>query len=253
MKSSERIQRYLDGEMSQEELLSFHQDLQNKPDLKEELDLHRLVDKSLRQKKEWEFRKKLEKSYHHSKDKPKNPASEKKSPCKKGYFFLAFAATLIAGVFLIMPFSKPNKDSLFEEYFKPVDLNFGSRGGGLSAQDNDLASGIEAYYKLNYKLSEHLLLTYLSKETANRTVANFFLGLSYVELQNFSHAEQCFKNVILEEMNYYQEHSRWFLALVLLKSDQLEEAKQLFAEISAEGTVHSQKSKEILKKITRIK
>ena len=93
MKSSERIQRFLDGEMTGEELKSFQADLQRDPELREELDLHRLIEKSLKEKGERKFRKKLENSYHkYSESKRKMPVFISKKSLRSYYFLFSTAA-----------------------------------------------------------------------------------------------------------------------------------------------------------------
>lgn len=253
MKSSERIQRYLDGEMTEEELWSFQQDLKDDPELKEKLDLHHLVEKSLKEKSEKEFRDKLENSYYKSRpDSTKTPSVEKPS-LKLVYFFISFAAALIVGLLIFINGTVPDKDSLFEEYYTPINVMYGTRSAEASPAESNLISGIKAYHMRDFERSERLIESYLLNETDKKAVANYFLGLAKVELQDFTNAAKCFKNVLNDSANYYQEHSQWYLALVFLKNDQLEEAKQLFTQISLEGTVHSEDSKEILKKISRIK
>ncbi len=253
MKSSERIQRYLDGEMTEEELWSFQQDLKNDPELKEELDVHRLVEKSLKEKNEREFRDKLENSYQKSQPDAAETSSEEKPRFKLVYFLIPFAAILIAGLLIFINVTAPDKDSLFEEYYTPINVMYGSRSAEASPEESNLISGIKAYHMRDFERSERLIELYLSNETDKKAVANYFLGLAKIELQDYTNAAKCFKNVLNDSTNYYQEHSQWYLALVFLKNDQLEQAKQLFTQISLKGAVHSEDSKEILKNISRIK
>lgn len=253
MKSSERIQRYLDGEMSEEELWSFQEDIKKHPELKEELDLHLLIEKSLKGKKERRFREKLEKSYHNAQLNTVNSSFNKNNSVKIAYLLIPLAAILIAGIFIFIPGFRPDKDSLFEEYYTPINISYGSRSAEASAEETRLMSGIEAYLMGDLELSKRMITSYLSNEPEEKAAANYFLGLTYMELHDYPNAEICFKNIVNDSINYYQEHSRWYLALVLLKEDRIEEARQLFDQISMDGSVHSEKSKEILKKITRIK
>lgn len=253
MKRSERIQRYLDGEMSEEELKSFRQDLLRDPELIAELDLHRIVEDGIRNRDELEFRRKLEDSY--TVFRLKQEEQKKLSGRKKLIIQLssAIAAVLIIGLFFILDSEPLTKDHLFEEYYASMEFDFTSRSVNEDKDDPNLLGGVRSYIERDFQISRLRLEDYLNTASGNEQTAYFFLGLSHIELGNYSDAEFYLKRVAQGEFSYYREHSKWYLALTYLKMNNLDEAEKIFREFASERSVYNERSASILKKMPKIK
>lgn len=254
MKSSERIQRYLDGEMKEQELNSFLRDIQKDTELREELELHKLVEKSLKEKSERKFRKQLEKSYEkYSENRQNNTVGKKKRTIRFLYFLYPVAAVLFIALAIFVKNSRPDNNSLFYQYYSPMEAAYGSRGSMNSSPEANLAAGIRAYHNGDYELSKLNLETYLSEKPEDYIIANHYLGISLIELNDYAGAVKGFRRVINGPFSYYKEHSYWYLALTLLKQNKLDEAKEIFSHISDEESFYAERSAKILKKLSRIK
>ncbi len=240
--------------MSEQELKSFRQDLQRDPELVEELDLHRLIEGSIKSGNEGVFRKKLEASYKriitNSEEKSSRPGLK---PAGRYFLFYSLTAVFLVGLFLLINLNRPDEDLLFESYYVPATADFGSRSAGISSEETNLTAGIEAYHNENYELSRANLEAYLGIDPEETILANYYMGLTSLELGDYMEAKKHFRIVIESPFSYYQEHSRWYLALALLKESDFEEAEKLFYEISREQSAYSERSAKILKKIQRIK
>lgn len=253
MKRSERIQRYLDGEMSDEELKSFRQDLLRDPELIEELDLHRTVEEGIRNRDEMEFRRKLEDSY--TVFRMKQEEKKKLSGRKKFIIQLssAMVAILIIGLFFILDSEPLTNDHLFEEYYATMEFDFTSRSVNEDKDDPNLLGGVRSYIERDFQISKLRLEEYLNNAPGNKQTAYFFLGLCNIELGNYSDAEFYLKRVAMGEFSYFREHSKWYLALTYLKMNNLNEAETIFSEFATERSVYNERSASIIKKISKIK
>jgi hypothetical protein len=253
MKRSERIQRYLDGEMNEEELNAFRSDLQRDPELIEELDLHRTIEEGIKSRDELKFRKKLDASYKTYREKHESNAKVRNRKVILIRVVSSVAAILVVALFFIINRHPITQEELFDEYYSIMDFDFSSRSAVLNDNDPYLSDGIRSFLEGDYQLSKVRLEEYVNDDSGNIVTACFFLGLSHLELGNYFEAESNFKKVTLGEFSYYQEHSKWYLALTYLKMDNLSEAEKIFKEFSLEKSIYKSKSTAILQKISKIK
>ncbi|MGC9344167.1 MAG: hypothetical protein ACP5E3_15805 [Bacteroidales bacterium] len=253
MKRSERIQRYLDGEMNEEELKDFRSDLQRDPELLEELDLHRTIEEGIKSRDELNFRKKLDESYEKYKDKHESKGRFRNKKVILLRVLSPIAAILLMALFFIIDRSPVTKEDIFDEYYSVMDFDFSSRSAVTDENDPNLAAGIRSFLEEDYQLSRVRLEEYVNADSENLVTASFFLGLSQLELGNYFEAVSNFKKVLEGEFSYYREHSKWYLALTYLKMDNLSEAEKIFTEFSQEKSIYQSKSSSILQKISKIK
>lgn len=254
MKRSERIQRYLDGEMSEEEKRSFREDLNWDPELSEELNLHRIVEESIKNRDEQKFRAKLEDSYRLYNEK-KELEARVQSSRRRLYIStsLVAAALIVLGVFIFTSSHQVTPESIYNEYYSLMEVNFSSRSARMESRNSNLESGIQAYVDHDFQLSKVRLEEYLQARSENELTARFFLGLSQLEMGNYPDAEYNFKKVSEGEFSYYQEHSRWYLALTYLKMQNISEAVPIFKDFTLQKSIYQSNSSAILKKISKIK
>lgn len=249
MKRSERVQRYLDGEMSSEELKSFKEDLKEDPELQEELKIFQAVDKTLKKKDEFRFREKLESSYLDLQD----YKSSKRNPFPIGRREIIVIVSAIAAIFLvglILTFSNrtPVNEKLFSEYYMPMSLDLSTRSINSSEQSIHLVDGLKYYTRQEYLLSCESLEKYISLDPDASMVAFFILGINNIELQEYDLAENYFREVLNSSFSYYHEHSKWYLGLTYLKNGKYDDAEKIFTDFANDRSVYSEKSADILKK-----
>lgn len=253
MKRSERIQRYLDGEMNEEELKDFRSDLQRDPELIEELDLHRTIEEGIKSRDEMKFRKKLDESYKTYRDKHESKAKFRNKKVILIRVVSSLAAILIIALFFIINRNPVTQEEIFEEYYSIMEFDFSSRSAVSNHNDPYLAEGVRSFLEGDYQLSKDRLQEYVNTDSGNIVTACFFLGLCQLELGNYFEAVSNFKKVSKGEFSYYQEHSKWYLALTYLKMNNLSEAEKIFKEFSLHKSIYSSKSSSILRKISKIK
>jgi len=254
MKKSERIQRYLDGEMSEGEIKAFKRDLLNDPELSGELDLHRVIKDSLRKRDEFRFRKKLEDAYYNY---AKNTDSQSLKRNKQKNLIIqiisAVAAIIVLGLFLIIKGNHTDNATLFNKYYSPFENAYSTRDVKQTESNSSLIRGVGLYMEGDYQLSKVYLEEYLSSWPKDSLLATFYLGLDHLELKEYVDAENCFAGVSHSSFSFYQEHSNWYLGLTYLMNDKPEAAGQIFKDLSENKSIYSKKSAQILKKISSVK
>lgn len=253
MNRSEKIQRYLDGEMSEDELKAFREDLLSDPELKNELDLHKIIDNALQNPKEVQFRKKLDKTYEDYSNKRNN---HKRNFRKKNRILVIIsgtAALLIAALFFILKDQEINEKTLFDEYYSPLEIGFATRSFQNSDVNEYLVNGIKYYLEEDYQNSKLNFEKYLSYNSKDSLLAYAILGIDHLELGNYEEAENFFYRVSYSSFSYYQEHCRWYLGLTYLVNKKLKMAETVFSDFSENNSIYTDRAREILEKLPFLK
>jgi tetratricopeptide (TPR) repeat protein len=239
-----RVQRYLDGEMTQEEVRLFEEDLQTDLLLVEELELHRHIINTVKQHDEVRFRNKLKEAYHLFKRRKR--ISPGPGFIKSPRHLIYVLGALSVGMLLIyFGLNKPEKSTqeLFDIYYAKFSQDLQSRSSMEDSTDN-LNVGIYNFYSGNYQESINSLKSFIELEAS--ATAEFYLGLSEAELGNYGSAIDNFKNVLNKDFNYYQEHARWYLGLCYLKLNYKSEAIEVFQEFSQKNSYYAEDAKKII-------
>lgn len=253
MKHTKRIQKYLDGELNEEEKKLFSEELQIDPELIQEFDLHLLIDATIVSKDEERFRKKLDEAYKVYKIKTSaeielKEAGKKIINRRNGLIAVSFGIVIfLAGYFIW--FAKESNYSIFKKNLISYNIDLGSR---RSITENDKAGklelGIEKYYKKNYSDASQIFNGIIMEMPENAT-AQFFNGLCYLYLDDFNSAIKSFENVNSLPFNYYQEYAIWYLALCHIRTNNNDTARVILNGIIEEDGFFSARSKKILKKL----
>ncbi|HYW96406.1 MAG TPA: tetratricopeptide repeat protein [Bacteroidales bacterium] len=253
MKHTKRIQKYLDGSLSESENKKFRKDLDMDPELRGEYQLHLLIDQTLEHHVEMRFRRKLNevhqsqyrKDDRHIAHKPKEAQSSRTSFRKSLYFVLP-AAVIFPAIFLFFSSKEvPTADEIFATYFTPYHQDLISRSYHKNDSANALIEGIYYYQKALYSQSKLRLSNYIEADSSNVT-ALFYLGLSQMAMSDFNDAVMNFNLVLNRGFNYYREHCQWYLGLCYLKLDQVPEARRNFQSLQQHNSVYAERATLIL-------
>ena len=119
----------------------------------------------------------------------------------------------------------------------------------LRQQTMDMASyGVDLYNYKEYKRAINVFANVLD-ETPEQPLANFYAGLSYQQLENYSTAISYYDKVISNFDNLFVEQAEWYKALCLLKTEQNEAGVKLIHKIANSKSYYQQKAKTLLNKI----
>lgn len=164
-------------------------------------------------------------------------------------FFSAAAAilVLIAAAIWIFP-KQPSTEKLFADYYtsydSDLDIRFRQSGQTTNPADTPLTKGLRAYAQKDYAGSIPQLEAYLM-ENPNHLVSLFYLGLSKMEEGRDAEAIQQF-DAVQKAGQEYSEESTWYLALLYVKNNRIDEAKSLLNTLIRPGSGrYYEKAKEL--------
>lgn len=239
------IEKYLDGEMNDAEKKWFEKELENNPQLQEELELREEVNIAVNEADIMELRDEL-KSIH-SNLYPENTPAQKKVAMRR--LLIPIAASIIVAVvtFAIHPFNKNyTNQELLAKYYTPYDAGMSYRSA-TTTEESLLKNAYESYREKRFEDAIKYFEAALKKDLD--MASYFYSGMSYLELKKYSPAETNFEVVINNNDNLYIEQAEWYLGLCYIASGQTDRAKQLFTKISKSDSYYAAKAKKLTKHI----
>ncbi|MFZ0283225.1 MAG: hypothetical protein WAL29_16360 [Bacteroidales bacterium] len=155
------------------------------------------------------------------------------------------AASIIGFVFLIrslIPSGEPGK--IFEKYYEPFDaVPVLTRSAGTG--ENELLDRAIGFYKSgNYEAAR----AGFSEARTTSLSAGFFLGLTELELGNYSGASDLLEEVATRQGEYSTE-ANWYLGLANLKAGNKEKASGYFEALAGSAGFYNERSEKILRRL----
>jgi tetratricopeptide (TPR) repeat protein len=225
MNNTEQVICYLDGELNEVELIDFEELLKHNPDLYEDLNFVKDVERSFKDRCFEEFIKSLHKAHQNFIENCK-PLKGKVRLLITGYKKLYKVAVVIL-ILITTLFSLIYKSSLhharneklFAQYFWPYQGDVTSRSG------EDIISSLQMAFQ-SYKNRQYQeAIGYFDKIQDLNNTAIFYKGISCMECGDFNSALNCFNQVTNNPTGLYYAQARWYVALTWLKLNKPENAK----------------------------
>ena len=245
----EFIERYLDGEMGEQEKIWFEKELDANPRLQKELELRKNINSAIQEKDVMGLRGQLEEIYstpEHQETVVKRSTSIFN---RKLLVLVSTVLILIAGSLLILLLKSNSytNEEIYAMYYQPYEatLNFRSADNGI---DNDLRTAMQYYEDRDFRnalvLFEKILLL-----DGSRIGLNLYSGISHMEINEFDNAHSKFQKIIDHNHNLFIEQAEWYLGFCYLMTDNTEKAKKQFNEIAEKDGYYAPKAMEILNKM----
>lgn len=240
-----RFDRYLNNELSEEDLKSFEEQLKSDTDFKEDFEVYCALESSLISKFENEeealaLRKTLSDLGSQYIKQGENNKKETKVTSLFHYRNLMVAASiaLLIGFFLFN-----NGSPVYGDFAQHNSLELVVRG-----DNNEAISKAEVAF--NSKNYEEALkqLTILSGNYPNDPEIKLYQGICQLELNNYAEAETIF-NYISEGNSALATKAIWYKALTFLKQKKLNECKEVLKTIP-ESAEEYPRAKRLLKKLS---
>ena len=257
MKELEKIIQYLDGDLKVEEKQLFELELKSNPLMSQQLRLTQQVDNLLADNELFNFLENLRIAKEQfNKEEPSlfENGKDDHSKFKQSFFFgkklLAAAAVVLLVVIssvVYTIFSVPTNDRLFNQYYQKYEADIVTRSS-VTTDASALISAIQQYDKGNYD-SAITKFEDILKVDKNNTAAHFFIGVSYIETNNFEKAIRNLSFVISQNDTAFIEHAEWYLALCYVKTKQTTKANSLLTKIAGRQTFYKLMAMEVLKKL----
>lgn len=238
--TTEYMERYVAGELSEAERQTFEQAMDEQPKLEEEFRRHMLARGAVFQaaKEEWRADKRQKLREWRTADKKTSSVS---------WYQMAAAIALLLAVGLGIYFSQTKQSSpeeLFLAYYE-VDAAPISRN---QAPESDLLKGYQAFNQQNYQealaLWDRLPVDQLDRFTTNEL--SYYRGLTYLELGRSTEAIQQLKRI--QDSNF-AHRATWYLALIWLKEGQIDKARPLIQGLTEQTSPFQEKAKEVLRQL----
>ncbi len=238
MKNLENIERYLNGELEEDDLWEFKKALDNDPQLKADVRALKELKKVMSQTKKVEIMEKMF-TIHQNEQKKKRflgiPAYGAAAAS-----FLVMAA--IGGGLLYLQ-SGNKHEKLFKQYYTTESGSFGLRSGNANI-DQPVMQGLQFYELGKYESAIELF-----NKTPDNLLGKLYRGLSYIELEEFGPAIKDFTEIIDQQGNLFIDQAQWYLALTYLKTKDVSKAKTLLTSIAADRGVYKTKAQKILNEL----
>ena len=167
-------------------------------------------------------------------------------PQKWSYAAIASLAILLSlGVLLKVQHNKLSNQQIYQKHFEPYEVTMVYRS---AESDVLLKQAVAAYDAQNYTtaigLFEQLMGSY-----PNEMEYQLSLGISYMETEQYTKADNKFQGIIDHNDNLYIEPAEWYLGFCYLHTGQNIVARKHFKEIAKSNSSFNKKAKNILRKI----
>lgn len=244
MDNTERIDRYLRGELPEEEKNAFEAELGQNAELATELALQKDLEQFLRkQDRRAALKGQLEtigKDFFQE-----APAQEtgRIVPLQRRHV-LRWATGLAAAIALLLVarfvFFQP---SLYDQYGQHPPLAMIEKSNEVQDQ---LAAMEAAFNQKNYAQALPLLQAYV-REKPEDLQAELYLGICLMETGQYRAARTIFTKISGGESSFV-DYGQWYLALSYLKEGNKEESRKILQEVPAESEF-AQKAQDLLKRL----
>lgn len=232
------IDAFLSGDLSPEENAAFLEALKKDTSLQKEVALHQDLDAALHETDVIDLRAKLQ-TIHTRVAINKNQGLIRQLFATRIVQLAAAVITLLiisTTVYQIVQDPGLSTDELYEMYYQPDDAVMFMRSGTTGADDGLLMEALRKYEQQDYQGALQLF-----KKDESSLLVHFYSGLAYMEIEMFDEAILSFQKVLDDGNSLFVEQSKWYQGLCYLKSDRLQDAKVIFANLSGEGSTYKPK------------
>jgi tetratricopeptide (TPR) repeat protein len=239
------IERYIAGEMSEEERAWFERELLGNESLRSEVELRRKTEMVLKNQDVVSLRNKLSQIEKRRRE-AEVPAAKSKRPVYIRYAAI-ITALIVIGSIALHKGKSPASDELISRYYKPYDPPASQRSGkvGINA---DFTLALEFYNTNDYENAARFFSKVV--ESNPKDMQSVLLnGVSNFEDKKYPEAKISFATVIDDNNNLFIETASWYLALCYIKTGENDKAISQLKKIKDEGGMYSKDARKILRKL----
>lgn len=206
------IDRYLQNELTEEEVLEFRSRMENEPAFTEKVNQVRLMllgiaETGLEEKMN-EFHQKI----------PQAP--EKGRVFRLRYLAIAASVAVILSLTVWLFLLQNNRDDLYSEYFTPDPGLMTAMG---STDNYDFEKAMVSYRSGEYREAIDSWKVQLQSNPASDTIC-YFLGAAYQANDNIDSAKIYLSKIAAQTASSFYKDANWYMALLCLQTDQRSEA-----------------------------
>ena len=247
-KNRHLISKYLEGEMDPIEATGFEEALESDPELKEEMDLYREVDSAIADTEVLDLRAQLD-EIHEELTPQLEKLTRKSSKRVLRYAVAASIAVIISLGTYSLFFKKVNNNKIVSEFYKPYDVTLVNRSANASITPV-LREALSKYENQEYREAT-MLFKEILEINPEMTASYLYSGISYMELKEYTSAEESFTAVLEHNDNLYIEQANWYLGMVYILTDEKDKARIQFRKIKNSDGFYQDEAAKILRKLRR--
>lgn len=262
METIEKIERYLEGQMTAEEHAAFEGEINQDGNLREEVNTFKDIIGGIRLNGEKDFMRMV----HHwekeiiasemvkenstqstNQDAKTIPLSTSKKSGLRWIIRIALAAcvVLLVGIGYKQLFNTINPEQAYQEAFFPYDPSLISR----DAEKTDLSRAMAYYNSQDYAKAYPLLKQEIEKRP-NETILKLYAGISAMQSNNNAAANQLLEEVHHSGNPNFEAPAGWYIALLKLKTGEVHQSKHLLSDIRNQtGHPYRENAKKLLRKL----
>jgi tetratricopeptide (TPR) repeat protein len=245
------LQKYLDNELSEKELARFEQQLNASPELLVDLDLYKEVDEAIADTEVLDFRAQLTDLREETR---RSETGKRVFRFTRPWHYAASAAlALLVAIGLATVLGRPlSNNDLFAKYMKPYELVLTNRSS-MDGEATQMWMNKAQTYFLNGEFESAIsAFDEVLELNSEKMDAEFYMGVSFMEIEKHKQASESFTKVINQDDNLYIQQAEWLLAGCFLAMDETEQARRKLASIESSSNHYYKKdAAKILKRMKR--
>jgi len=236
----ETLDKYLKGELDEDEKTALEARLKQDPKLYDEYILQKALQEGVKS-----YGREKMKGHLHALEQGEHPKFywAKKVKHENWYQYMGWAAAVLIVVAASVLLLNQPTETIFDRYYEPypnyeADIQRG-------ASPDDYAAAFIAYERADYKEAKDRLKSLLVDDPDNAAI-NFYLASAYLASDEADSALQHFETVRQQPDSPYFEQAYWYLALANLKLEREEEARKYLKYLVGHQGYSSDEASEIL-------
>lgn len=240
MKQTSIIEKYLDGNVTEEEKIEFEKRMENDKILASQVTLHKNVNNAIKEDDVHHFRLNIRSLIRGR----KLQTTKVRTQTRYLRYPIAAAIILLIGFSLWQIVFNKSSLEIYSMFYHPYQTDISTRSGDQKVDKVQLSYLL--YQEGDYEASFEILTNYLTKNFNNQT-AHFYYGMNALELQQFDLAIKELKAVAEDLSTPFSIHAKWYLAMTYLKINQEEEASRYLQQLANTTNLYTDKASRILR------
>lgn len=234
------IERYLEKEMTSEELVWFEKEFEGNTILKQDIEFHKKVNAVLADTDSILLKQQLEAI--HQELVFESPKKERK--LRKLSFGAVAIAAVVIGLFVYTANRNYSNEKIVTAFYEPIDAHVNYRT--VTDADRQLNKAIALYDAKQYEEALVLFESILAADVEMIGV-NIYVGVSYMETGKYEKAYQSFSKIIEQEPNPFAEPAKWYLGMAYLSTGKTDLAKLYFVDLADGNGFYKKRAKKVLR------
>ena len=249
MVSIENIERYLDGDLTESEQVSFEHEISVSSSLMEEIALVRDIDNALMEQDVMQLRGNLQGISERASSEDRTERSlGGRIRINRRFIIPVVAASfvLLLGISGLLS-REAGSEEIYNRYYSRYETAGIVRSSGQDA-DQTLVAAMQELDKQDYHAALSLFNQVLDRDASNMA-GHFYAGISYQETGKYSNAVTEYETVIRNADNLFIEQAEWYAGLCYLQTGDTRRAVRQFRRIAQSDGYYQPMAKDILRKL----